>query len=268
MQLSTELKVNETSVFQTVLDIFDGFNGKQKFDEFTFPEGQSFITVFVYIFNILLLSFLVAMFINRYKNVWKSLDALRRTNIIKLKNSSSYDKLFGCITITFFPISIIVLPFILPVVMFKSERLNDFILKIQYGFMIIMYCLLAIIISIPMTPILYAKSMVNASYIMMNNKRQEYKGQNLTSFLMTLFFNPLIIIVSLLVDLISLPNLLLRDERVFENKYQSSLDTLNKAQFAVVMGVFKKIFYQGFSQTYAGKSMSQIDLMVMHRKVY
>ena len=180
MQLSTELKVNETSVFQTVLDIFDGFNGKQKFDEFTFPEGQSFITVFVYIFNILLLSFLVAMFINRYKNVWKNLDALRRTNIIKLKNSSSYDRLIGCITITFFPISIIVLPFILPVVLFKSERLNDFILKIQYGFMIIMYCLLAIIISIPMIPILYAKSMINASYIMMNNKRQEYKGQNFT----------------------------------------------------------------------------------------
>jgi hypothetical protein len=28
MQLSTELKVEETSVFQTVLDIFDGFNGR------------------------------------------------------------------------------------------------------------------------------------------------------------------------------------------------------------------------------------------------
>lgn len=159
-----------------MLDIFDGFNGQQKFDEFTFPEGQTFITIFVYIFNILLLSFLVAMFINKYKNVWQNLDALRRINIIKLKNSSSYDNLYSGITITFFPISIIVLPFIIPVVMFKSERLNDFILKIQYGFMIIMYCLLAIVISIPICPILYAKSVINAGFIMMNNKRQEYRG--------------------------------------------------------------------------------------------
>jgi hypothetical protein len=40
--------------------------------------------------------------------------------------------------------------------------------------------------------------------------------------------NPLIIVLSLLVDLISLPNLLLRDEKSFEFKYQQSLDILNK----------------------------------------
>jgi len=86
--------------------------------------------MFVYTFNILLLSFLVAMFINRYNVVYKNLAALRRMNIIRLKNSSSYDHLNGGVTITFFPISILVLPFIIPVVLFKSERLNDFILKV------------------------------------------------------------------------------------------------------------------------------------------
>jgi len=86
--------------------------------------------VFVYVFNILLLSFLVAMFINRYKYVWQNIDAIRRMEIIKLKNSNSYDSLYGGVTLTFFPISVIVLPFVIPVVVFKSERLNDFILKI------------------------------------------------------------------------------------------------------------------------------------------
>ena len=94
------------------------------------PQGKIFITFFVLLFNVLLLSFLVAMFINRYKFVWTNLDALRRMNIIKLKNTNSYDKLYGGVTITFFPISIIMLPFVIPVVVFKSERLNDFILKI------------------------------------------------------------------------------------------------------------------------------------------
>lgn len=77
-----------------------------------------FITLFVFIFNILLLSFLVAMFINRYKLVYRNLDALRRMNIIKLKNSVSYNKSFSSVTITFFPISIILLPFIPAVIAF------------------------------------------------------------------------------------------------------------------------------------------------------
>ena len=129
-QLNSEFKLEQSSIFQIVLDIFDGLNGKQKFDEYQNPQGNLFITVFVYVFNILLLSFLVAMFINRYKYVWQNIDAIRRMEIIKLKNSNSFDNLFGGVTITFFPISVIVLPFVIPVVVFKSERLNDFILKI------------------------------------------------------------------------------------------------------------------------------------------
>ena len=97
-------------------------------------------------------------------------------NIIKLKNTNSYDKLYGGVTITFFPISIIMLPFVIPVVVFKSERLNDFILKIQYALMILMYCLLGFFIAIPIIPILYLKLISNAIFIYFNNKRQDYKG--------------------------------------------------------------------------------------------
>lgn len=140
-------------------------------------------------------------------------------NIIKLKNSSSYDPLSGGVTITFFPISILVLPFIVPVVIFKSERLNEFILKIQYAFMILLYCVIAVVISIPILPLLYLKCIFNAIYIVLNNKRQDYKGQNIMGMLLTIMLNPAILLVSLLVDLVSLPNLLLKDERYFEYKY-------------------------------------------------
>jgi len=125
---------------------------------------------------VLLLSFLVAMFINRYKYVWTNLEALRRMNIIKLKNTNSYDKLYGGVTITFFPISIIMLPLVIPVVVFKSERLNDFILKIQYAVMIVLYCLLGSIIAVPIIPMLYMKLVMNSIFIQLNNKRQDYKG--------------------------------------------------------------------------------------------
>ena len=169
------------------------------------------------------------MFINRYKFVYKNLDAIRRMNIIRLKNSSSFDELTGGVTITFFPISVVVLPFIIPVVLAKSERLSDFILKIQYALMILFYCGIAVVLSVPILPLLYMKSIFNAIYILMNNKRQEYKGQNIISMLLTIIFNPPILVFSLLIDLITLPNLLLQDEKNFEYKYQQSLEILTKA---------------------------------------
>jgi len=148
-------------------------------------------------------------------------------NIIKLKNTNSYDKLYGVVTITFFPISIIMLPFVVPVVVFKSERLNDFILKIQYALMILMYCLLGFIISLPLIPLLYSKLIANAIFIYFNNKRQDYKGQHAINGLVTIALGPVILFISLIIDLLSLPSLLLVDERNFEFKYLASLEILS-----------------------------------------
>ena len=167
----------------------------------------------------MLLSFLVAMFINRYKFVWNNLEAIRRMNIIKLKNTNSYDNLYGGVTITFFPISIIMLPFVIPVVVFKSERLNDFILKIQYALMILMYCFLGFLISLPIIPVLYLKLIMNAIFIYFNNKRQDYRGQHVINALFTIVLGPVLLFISLIIDLLSLPSLLLVDERNFEFKY-------------------------------------------------
>ena len=224
--------------------------------------------MFVYVFNILLLSFLVAMFINRYKYVWQNIDAIRRMEIIKLKNSNSFDNLYGGVTITFFPISVIVLPFVIPVVVFKSERLNDFILKIQYALMILMYCLIAVVVAVPLLPLLYVKSIMNAIYILLNNKREAYKGQNLVGLIITVLINPIILVISLFIDLITLPSMLLADERNFEFKYQQSLEFLEPAQTDVVLTTFAKIFYVNFEQQFGGKGMTLIELMHMHRKIF
>jgi hypothetical protein len=65
-------------------------------------------------------------------------------------------------------------------------------------------------------------------------------------------------IVSLLIDLVSLPNLLLKDEKNFEYKYQQSLEILTKVQVDVIIATFAKIFYLNFEQDYAGKGMTLI----------
>ena len=267
-QLNEEFKNEKSSFFQIILDIFDGVNGKQNYDDYKEPEGKAFITVFVYIFKILLLSFLVSMFINRYKFMWQNIDAIRRMEIIKLKNSKSYNELYGGVTITFFPISLIALPFLIPIILLKSERMNDFILKIQYSLMIVMFCIIAIILSIPLLPLLYIKCILNAIFISFNNKRETYKGQNTLMLLFTLTLNPPILIVSMVVDLLSLPNMLLMSEKGFEYKYQQSLETLTDVQVVVVMDTFAKIFYFDFFQKFGGKGMTLIELMIMHRKIF
>ena len=169
-QLNSELKVDSSNMWSIICDIFDGLNGKQDFKRFT-NEGMLFNVIFVYLFNILFINVLVAMFINRYKYVYVNLDAFRRMNVIRLKNSSCYDRFYGGVTITFFPFSVLVLPFIPAIVAFKSERLSDFLLKVQYFIMVVMYCFLAIILSLPIIPLLYIKSVLNALYICMYNKR-------------------------------------------------------------------------------------------------
>ena len=163
--MTSEFKVKNATFWEIVLNIFDGFNAQQDFDEYSFPSGKIFITLFVFIFNVCLLSVLVAMFINRYKYVYENLEALKRMNIIKLKNSNSYDNLVGGVTITFYPISIFILPFLAPVVIFRSERLNEFILKMQYAVMILLYCVLGVVVSMPIIPLLYIKVIMNGIFI-------------------------------------------------------------------------------------------------------
>ena len=84
----------------------------------------------MFIFKILLMSLLAAMFINKYKVVWRNLDAYKRFNIIKMKNSISFDKFIGGVTLTFFPINILMLPLMPIVIIVKNKKLNEMVNKI------------------------------------------------------------------------------------------------------------------------------------------
>jgi hypothetical protein len=241
--LSTEFKFTPASFFEAFLDLFNAFNGNIDFTLWTTPIGQIYIVIFMYMFKILLMSLLAAMFINRYKTVWVNLDAYRRFTIIKLKNSISYDKFIGGVTLTFFPINIIMLPFSLILTALRSKRGSDIMLKIQYSFMMIIYCLISALMFVPTCPLLIFKIYTNSFFIFFTNKREAYKGENLVQLLMALILGPILIVLSIIIDLLSLPNVLLKDGRNFEHKYQLSADRLTDVQIKVVMDTFIKIFY-------------------------
>jgi len=172
------------------------------------------------------MSLLAAMFINRYKTVWVNLDAYKRFTIIKLKNSISYDKFIGGVTLTFFPFNIIMLPFSLILTTLRSKRGSDIMLKIQYSIMMVLYCFISAIMFVPAAPILVFKIYANSIFIFATNKRETYKGENIVQLMMTVFLGPVLMVLSIIIDLISLPNVLLKDGANFEHKYQLSTNRL------------------------------------------
>jgi len=220
--LSTEFKFIPASFFEAFLDLFNAFNGNINFTLWTTPIGQIYIVILMYLFKILLMFLLAAMFINRYKTVWVNLDAYRRFTIIKLKNSISYDKFIGGVTLTFFPINIIMLPFSIVLTALRTKRGSDIMLKIQYSLMMIIYCFISALMFVPTCPLLIFKIYTNSFFIFFTNKREVYKGENIVQLLMALLLGPILIVFSIIIDLLSLPNVLLKDGKNFEHKYQLS----------------------------------------------
>ena len=131
-----------------------------------------------------------------------------------------------------------------------------------------MYCSIGCIISIGLIPILYIKTIANQVYILMNSKRVAYPGQNAVNLLLAIFLNPILIFASFVVDLIVLPNLLLKDSKGFEHKYQTHLELLNEQQHGIVLKIFVNLFYVNFFTKWANKRMTMIDMMKMHLRVF
>ena len=53
-----------------------------------------------------------------------------------MKNHLSYDPIIGSVTTTFFPINVIMIPFMLIVIGVKNKKLNEMVNKLQYAAMI------------------------------------------------------------------------------------------------------------------------------------
>mmetsp|Transcript_11802 Transcript_11802/g.18131 ORF Transcript_11802/g.18131 Transcript_11802/m.18131 type:complete len:181 (-) Transcript_11802:656-1198(-) len=166
------------------------------------------------------MGFLSTIFVLRYVKVSKSIEADKRKDIIKLKNVIDYDPVYGAITMTFFPINIVLLPFIIPLLVLKSERLNDTVLKLQYFILIVFYIAMGALISVVLTPFLFIKVALNAVYVGIKNKRTTYRCQGLVNSAIALIGGLPIIVLSLVVDFLSLNVMLLKDEKYFEFKYQ------------------------------------------------
>mmetsp|Transcript_41396 Transcript_41396/g.63100 ORF Transcript_41396/g.63100 Transcript_41396/m.63100 type:complete len:249 (+) Transcript_41396:329-1075(+) len=128
--MTTYYKNRHFDMYESFIDTINLFVGVTDLSEFNYPQGQIYMLACAFLSRTFLFSFMIAMFVLRYFFVWQNIEATRRMDIIKLKNSQQYDPLYGCITMTYFPINVILLPFILPIMLIKSDRLNQSILQL------------------------------------------------------------------------------------------------------------------------------------------
>jgi hypothetical protein len=87
--------------------------------------------------------------------------------------------------------------------------------------MIVTYIVMGITVMIPVIPFLYAKCLCNQFYITFNKRTDntDSKLEIMWKLIQVILFNPAIIIMSIIVDIGSLPPALLQDSKKFEYKY-------------------------------------------------
>jgi len=123
-------KNTKDPLFDSFQDILNAFLGHSKSEVFSYPWGLMYILTVTFVLKILFFSLLVTMFILRCLEVSKNIDAKKRMEIIKQKNISGYDDVYGAITMTSYPVNVVIIPFMASIVMMKSQRLNNTVLLI------------------------------------------------------------------------------------------------------------------------------------------
>ena len=209
-------------MYASFQDIFNSFNAQARISHFKLPYGQAFIIIFSVVSVYLVMTFLESIYTNHYIRLYNNINFMKRSNIIIQKNSSSFDRVIGAITITFFPINFILPPFIIPLLTMKSRRLNDIILKFQYTLLVILYLITSLFVLIACFPVVYAKTVINSGYLAFFSQRKKDKHrEKIWLFLISLVLCAPILMWSMIVDLLSLPAYLMEDEKQFKYKYRN-----------------------------------------------
>jgi len=154
-----------------------------------------------------------------------------------MKNHLGFDPLIGSVTSTFFPINVIMLIPMIPVILVKNKKFNEMVNKVQYAGMILLQAFVIMIFQIMLSPFMYSKMIINSFNIMIFSKNQTGIERYMEPFF-SIVASPFIILISIFVDLISLPNILLVPEEDFEEKYQRGVEELTPMQLKRVNAVF------------------------------
>ena len=123
-----------------------------------------FASAVTIILSIFFMGLVTAMVVLKYRQVYQKMEATRSLDVIEMKNNQGYDPKWGGIICSFFPLNIILIPLYIPMLLMRSARLNESILKLQYSVMVTFYTIIALAVSILGTPLMFLKLIGNQIY--------------------------------------------------------------------------------------------------------
>ena len=107
------------------IQLFSAFTGEQEFSLFKEYAGQIYLVLFILMYFVMLLNLLIAMFSNTYQIIYDKKESIRLRRILQMKNQLSFDPIVGSVTSTFFPINVVMIPFMIFIVVVKNKKANE-----------------------------------------------------------------------------------------------------------------------------------------------
>jgi len=98
--------------------VLNGFIGNTDLERYVEPDGSIVIGFYSFLGKFFFVTFLSTMFVRMFNHIDTDYESIRRMEMVRLKNSKSFDNVVSGITLTFFPINAPLLPFLIPVMIF------------------------------------------------------------------------------------------------------------------------------------------------------
>jgi hypothetical protein len=106
------------------------------------------------------------MFSNTYKDVQDNKKSIPLRRILHIKNILGYDQMIGSVSSSFFPMNIVILPFIPIIISVRNRNTNETFNKMQYSFLVMLYSVIFVAFQIVLAPIMMVKLAFNTLHLM------------------------------------------------------------------------------------------------------
>jgi len=120
--------------------------------------GKAYLLALVVFFALLILNLIIAILSNTYNHNEPMSNGLFLSQILQARDDLKYDEVYGSFLVSLTPLNFITFPFV-PYAIFRgsSERLNNFVMQMQYIILQLLMFFLFLLISILLLPLAFLK---------------------------------------------------------------------------------------------------------------
>lgn len=216
---------------EAILTLFSASLGSYNFSAFTgegmvlSPSfGYYFLIIYLIVTNVVLLNFIIAILSNTYNNLSGISKALYHNEVVKVRNVYEHDKYYGSLISLPIPLNLVLLPFVPFIIIFRSKKLNMFLLHVSYLPVLFIGTLVFSVLELIMLPISYfALLYQNLIDIWEKGSDGSSRCVEATQFFQMIFKGPLMLVFWMCSDIYEFvkslyaSNLRMNNQRAYNN---------------------------------------------------